>query len=704
MVVIKDCQKIYKNGNVGLEKINLSLPSKGLVGIYGKSGSGKSTLINCLGGLDEFTSGEIYLDNVLVKSLFEYSSYIFQEYKLIEDLSVMDNLLLSNQNFDIEKINEYLKRFAIYDLKDNKVNSISGGQRQRVEIVRAIIQNSSIILCDEPIANVDDETGTIILELLKELSSDKLIVIVSHNVQLLNKYSSQLIEIENGQIKSNSNMENTDLKSDYKKLEPNKLSSKYSLSIALNNIKRNKFKALMTFVFLFLSLSILSIIFSILWTDLSSVLYTAYNNKNAELIVYREVDEEEQYPSNYSVSDKLIDETCCDVVIYEYANFVAKYDDDNCYFNYIWVVNEGKSLQYNLGDNQVIISSNFLDFFGKTKEEVINTYLKYNNEEYIIIDVIDTNKYERTLIINENTFKVFNGNVHNNNYVSLLLDQNDKKIRLFNPYLDNELELLSGDVPTNSREIVISRELVSLLNYNESEIIGKNISLNFFTTGSHDKLKNYESIEYEVVGISRNMISIYQNDFDNFITKFGTSKITSSLASIGYFDYNKTVLRKCIDLHLLPVDEEGSLVYDIYYNLVQLTPFLWGLALVFIIIAIFTIFNSTTSSINQNKKMIGVFISFKMKQKSFVKIYLFENVFICLLAIIISMIIYLPMILTLNSMLKDSWSISYGFLQANFLLFGLLFTCVLLVLIISLFLPIRRLLTKKPMDILYDRD
>lgn len=704
MVVIKDCQKIYKNGNVGLEKINLSLPSKGLVGIYGKSGSGKSTLINCLGGLDEFTSGEIYLDNVLVKSLFEYSSYIFQEYKLIEDLSVMDNLLLSNQNFDIEKINEYLKRFAIYDLKDNKVNSISGGQRQRVEIVRAIIQNSSIILCDEPIANVDDETGTIILELLKELSSDKLIIIVSHNVQLLNKYSSQLIEIENGQIKSNSNMENTDLKSDYKKLEPNKLSSKYSLSIALNNIKRNKFKALMTFVFLFLSLSILSIIFSILWTDLSSVLYTAYNNKNAELIVYREVDEEEQYPSNYSVSDKLIDETGCDVVIYEYANFVAKYDDDNCYFNYIWVLNEDKSLQYNLGDNQVMISSNFLDFFGKTKEEVINTYLKYNNEEYIIIDVIDTNQYERTLIINENTLKVFNGNVHNNNYVSLLLDQNDKKLRLFNPYLDNELELLSGDVPTNSNEIVISRELVSLLNYNESEIIGKNISLNFFTTGSHDKLKNYESIEYEVVGISRNMISIYQNDFDNFITKFGTSKITSSLASIGYFDFNKTVLRKCIDLHLLPVDEEGSLVYDIYYNLVQLTPFLWGLALVFIIIAIFTIFNSTTSSINQNKKMIGVFISFKMKQKSFVKIYLFENVFICLLAIIISMIIYLPMILTLNSMLKDSWSISYGFLQANFLLFGLLFACVLLVLIISLFLPIRRLLTKKPMDILYDRD
>lgn len=704
MVVIKDCQKIYKNGNVGLEKINLSLPSKGLVGIYGKSGSGKSTLINCLGGLDEFTSGEIYLDNVLVKSLFEYSSYIFQEYKLIEDLSVMDNLLLSNKNFDIEKINEYLKRFAIYDLKDNKVNSISGGQRQRVEIVRAIIQNSSIILCDEPIANVDDETGAIILELLKELSSDKLIIIVSHNVQLLNKYSSKLIEIENGQIKSNSNLENTDLKSNYKKLEPNKLSSKYSLSIALNNIKRNKFKALMTFVFLFLSLSILSIIFSILWTDLSSVLYTAYNNKNAELIVYREVDEEERYPSNYSVSDKLIDETGCDVVIYEYVNFVVKYDDDNCYFNYIWVFNEDKSLQYNLGDNQVIISSNFLDFFGKTKEEVINTYLKYNNEEYIIIDVIDTNKYERTLIINENTFKVFNGNVHNNNYVSLLLDQNDKKLRLFNPYLDNELELLSGDVPTNSREIVISRELVSLLNYNESEIIGKNISLNFFTTGSHDKLKNYESIEYEVVGISRNMISIYQNDFDNFITKFGTSKITSSLASIGYFDYNKTVLRKCIDLHLLPVDEEGSLVYDIYYNLVQLTPFLWGLALVFIIIAIFTIFNSTTSSINQNKKMIGVFISFKMKQKSFVKIYLFENIFICLLAIIISMIIYLPMILTLNSMLKDSWSISYGFLQANFLLFGLLFACVLLVLIISLFLPIRRLLTKKPMDILYDRD
>lgn len=704
MLLLNNCKKIYSNGNVGIKNVNISLPSKGIIGIYGKSGSGKSTLINCIGGLDEFTEGEIYLDNTLVKNLFDYSTYIFQEYKLIEELSVMDNLLLSISHINNQRIDELLTMFGIIQLKNEKVNNISGGQRQRVEVVRAIIQNSSIILCDEPIANVDDETGQIILKLLKELSHEKLILIVSHNVQLLKKYADELIEIDAGEIIANScngkNIESSNLK----KLEPNKLSNKYALFISMNNIKKNKLKVFMTFIFMFLSFTILSIGLSIVWSNLPKILYTAYDSEGIGLVSFRKLDNKTNDSSWYSLPNEIIDNIDSDIIIYENACFKTFFNKKQLYFNNVWVMNQNLSKQYNLNDSQIIVSADFLEVLSKTKEQLLGSYIEYNNNKYEIIDIIDTMGYEKTLIISNQTFNNIKANIHDNRTVEIYYNESDKmRFSIYNSFVDEETELVYGGLPSEPNEMVISKQLIQMLNLNEDNLLGTNITLNYSTKSIYDENENKESLDYKIVGVSNDRLVLYEEIFNDFMAKFGTERLPSKLTSIGYLDYDLDTFYNAYDLNLCPVDEMGSKIYSIYNMLLDITPILWVMVAIFLIISIFTIFNSTNSSILQNKKIIGVFMSFKVKIKSLIKIYLFENALSCFIAMILSIVIYQPVLSLINLMIKEEWIINNSFIKANYMIYVLLFIFMLAILSIGLIIPMKKLLSKRPIDILYDR-
>ena len=195
-----------------LEDVHLYLPQQGMVFIVGVSGSGKTTLMNMLSGVDIPSTGEVILGEKSLykgakRDLFGYrNSYvglIFQDYNLIEDLNVYDNIKLpldfSNRT-DFEKVDEVIQKVDIEEIKYSKVNEISSGQMQRVAIARALVKDSQMILADEPTGNLDSKNEKIVMDLLKEISKDRLVVVITHDEDAAIEYSDRIIEIEDGKI------------------------------------------------------------------------------------------------------------------------------------------------------------------------------------------------------------------------------------------------------------------------------------------------------------------------------------------------------------------------------------------------------------------------------------------------------------------------------------------------------------------------
>ena len=214
MVKIDNLTKIYtakaKTSCTALDGISVTLPDTGLVFILGKSGSGKSTLLNLIGGLDSFDGGDIVCFGNSLGSFSEreyeayrssFVSFIFQDYHLIDELTVLENItLFSSDDIDEEFLDRTLETVGMKEYVSRYPAELSGGQKQRVAIARGIMKDPRVILCDEPTGNLDRKTSAQILDLLKSLSKDKLVVIVSHNLTEAETYADRIIELADGRI------------------------------------------------------------------------------------------------------------------------------------------------------------------------------------------------------------------------------------------------------------------------------------------------------------------------------------------------------------------------------------------------------------------------------------------------------------------------------------------------------------------------
>ena len=226
MLRLKNISKTYstKDGvtHRALNNISLDFEEKGLVFILGKSGSGKSTLLNIIGGLDSFDRGEIYLYN---KKFSEFKSmdydfyrntftgFVFQEFNLINELTIEENVALSldlQSKKDKERIDKIFEDLEINGLKDRKVFELSGGQKQRVAIARALVKNPSLILADEPTGSLDTNTTQDIINLLIKLSKERLVIVITHNRELAEKYGDRIIELKDGEVLKDLSLENND--------------------------------------------------------------------------------------------------------------------------------------------------------------------------------------------------------------------------------------------------------------------------------------------------------------------------------------------------------------------------------------------------------------------------------------------------------------------------------------------------------------
>ncbi|MDF2700162.1 MAG: transporter related protein [Haloplasmataceae bacterium] len=219
MLSIKGLHKNYKSKegltHQALRGIDLEFGSKGFIVLLGKSGSGKSTLLNILGGLDNFDTGEIIIKD---KSTVDfkagewdsyrntYVGFVFQEFYIIDEYSVGKNIALALElqgfpkNKIDERVTEILSQVDLDGYMNRRPNEISGGQKQRIAIARALVKDPQIILADEPTGNLDSETGVMILETLKKLSKDKLVIMVTHDADFAREYGDRIIELMDGKV------------------------------------------------------------------------------------------------------------------------------------------------------------------------------------------------------------------------------------------------------------------------------------------------------------------------------------------------------------------------------------------------------------------------------------------------------------------------------------------------------------------------
>ena len=218
MIKLKNVSKFYYSKGViatGFTKVNLEFKIGEFVAITGESGSGKSTLLNVISGLDSYEEGEMYIDGKETSHYLEkdWEIYrrknignIYQNFNLVNSYTVYQNidLVLSLNGISKDerkkKINELLKRVDMYKYRKTKVSKLSGGQKQRIAIARALAKDVPVIIADEPTGSLDKRSAANIIKLLKEISEDKLVIIVTHNYEQVSEYVTRAITMHDGKV------------------------------------------------------------------------------------------------------------------------------------------------------------------------------------------------------------------------------------------------------------------------------------------------------------------------------------------------------------------------------------------------------------------------------------------------------------------------------------------------------------------------
>lgn len=457
MIQLSNICKAYKNkkGTITqvLKNINLKFNTYGLTFILGKSGSGKSTLLNIIGGLDKYDSGELILFGKNSKNfkLRDYDNYrnnyigfVFQDFNIIEDYTVYENIVLSiklqNKKIDDEELEQLLERLEIKELRNRKLNELSGGQKQRVAIARALIKKPKVILADEPTGNLDTKTGIEVMNLLKEISKETLVIVVSHNEEYAIEYADRTIRIQDGQIIDDSNLLNyDDVNENYKKRKT-KLPFIDSFKFGLSSLNCKKIKLMFTIVLISLSTLFLSIAYIVKSYSYDENHYNILKSVNSNDVEIKKVKNQNNHKIYLKLDEKDI-----------------KYISDNIDSKY--------NIVYGLKE-----ALNIIDFFNLNiyqQKDLFNDLAAEEKDLYSFyapdVKIIETNSSEdlpRNNLVGH--YPLNNDEIVISNYLANLIVSNGI-------YKYNSDEIFK---PENINELINSDVYVNFGSYNKVKIVG----------------------------------------------------------------------------------------------------------------------------------------------------------------------------------------------------------------------------------------
>lgn len=401
MLILKNIKKLYKTKfgkQIALNNINLNFRKNEFVSILGPSGSGKSTLLNIIGGLDFCDDGNLYINGKSTKYFndkdWDYYrnnniGFIFQNYNLISHISIYQNvelkLSLSNIKNKRKKVLNILKKVGLEKMLNKKPNELSGGQMQRVAIARSLVNNPNIILADEPTGALDKKNSTQIMNLIKNISKNKLVIMVTHDESLARKYSNRIIRIEDGKIKSDSNpyfSYSYGKKDNFKKT---KLKLLAALKLSFNNLKSKIGRTILISIASSIGLIGIGLILSISSGLKKQIDY--YNKETAMLFpitisngIIKNENNEDLYEENFSneelysyniLEDKNIYENKITKEYLEYINNINK--------NYLYSISFERLINLNL----IVKDGNTYKFIDNNKINFSEIPIDFNNESYL---------------------------------------------------------------------------------------------------------------------------------------------------------------------------------------------------------------------------------------------------------------------------------------------------------------------------------
>ena len=420
----KTGEKVY-----ALKGVSFDLPSNGVVAILGKSGSGKSTLLNILSGLDRFDSGDIEcfgknMKNFSARELDDYRNscvgFVFQEYHLISELNVGDNIALAlqlqGQTGAKEKIQAVLKQVDLEGYEKRNIGELSGGQKQRVAIARALVKNPKIIFADEPTGALDSHTGESILQILKEVSAEKLVILVTHDREFAEKYGDRVIELSDGLVIRDSDEAYcaTDAEKEMK-LRKSRMPIQSALKIGCSNFKYHPVRLISTVVlsvlaFLMLGVSVITstvtysdFIYDYLCTKhVTSSILMKYENEmqgrfsQEERAAIGEQFQTDLVPVRYK--DILLDDH--DEVADALPYMIAQVSEES--LAYLQMPYEGRLPAAN---DEIAITKLLADALGGS---CVEAKLRIQGTEYLITAIIDTGEGSDDGLSMQNTLFVYN--------------------------------------------------------------------------------------------------------------------------------------------------------------------------------------------------------------------------------------------------------------------------------------------------------
>ena len=268
MLQIRQLRKEYRTGNLvqkALDGVSLNLRDNEFVAILGPSGSGKTTLLNIIGGLDRYDSGDVIINGISTKKYKDWDwesvrnhtiGFVFQSYNLIPHQTVLANVELALTISGIgkaerrERAVKALEEVGLGNQLHKKPNQMSGGQMQRVAIARALVNDPDILLADEPTGALDSDTSVQVMDLLREVAKDRLVVMVTHNPELAEQYATRIVKLRDGKIRSDSDPflieEGTQEEPQHKNMGKSSMSFLTALSLSFNNLKTKKARTLLT--------------------------------------------------------------------------------------------------------------------------------------------------------------------------------------------------------------------------------------------------------------------------------------------------------------------------------------------------------------------------------------------------------------------------------------------------------------------------
>lgn len=431
MLELKNITKVYKTNLLmqkALDNVSIKFRKNEFVSVLGPSGSGKTTLLNIIGGLDHYTTGDLIINNKSTKNFSDkdWDSYrnccvgfIFQNYNLISHISVYKNvemaLTLSNCKSFKRKalVLNALDKVGLKNHAYKKPNQLSGGQMQRVAIARALVNDPDIILADEPTGALDSKTSTQIMELIKEISKDKLVIMVTHNDELAKEYSNRIIKLKDGSVIDDNNSLKDNKSKDIFKIKRTKMSFLSAIMLSLNNIKTKKGRTFLTAFASSIGIIGIALILSI------------SNGFNKQIEDY-----EKNTMSSFPIAISNVVSTMNEEGIKDNKDsFSGTYEYPKKNVLYSYSEDENSKVHNN------IITEDYVNYIKNIDEGMLSAISYYRITNFNLIAK------------NENNYRFVNtGSI---NLSGLPEDLGDKS------YLKENYDLLSGTYPNSSNEVVL---------------------------------------------------------------------------------------------------------------------------------------------------------------------------------------------------------------------------------------------------------